>query len=374
MGRSIQLGRIFGIAIRLDYSWFIIFILVTVMLSYLYFPGTYPLWHPAYYWIVGTATSVLFFASVLAHELAHSLVSIRGGIPVKNITLFIFGGVAQIGREASRATTELRMAAAGPLSSLALAAIFYGIYWLSSGFNEYLAALTMWLCYINGILAAFNMIPGFPLDGGRVLRSIVWLVTGDYMRATRIATMAGYGVSYLFIVAGIFMLFFLSGGWFNGLWFIFLGWFLNSAVRTTYRQTTLRDSLKGFTAQEVMTRDLPSVPRNTTIRELVQGLLLATPRQSFVVTDGDMVAGVLNLRQIKEMPREYWDITTAGQAMTPVENLKTVHPTDDALGLLEAMDEEGLEQVVVVREGRVIGIVLREYLVRFAQRLSELKR
>lgn len=373
MGKSIQLGKIFGIPLRLDFSWFLIFILVAVMLSYLYFPSEYN-WHTAYYWIVGIATSVLFFASVLVHELAHSLVSIRGGIPVKSITLFIFGGVAHIGKEASRPTTELRMAAAGPLSSLALAAIFYGISWASSGFNEYLAALTSWLAYINAILAVFNMIPGFPLDGGRVLRSIAWLVTGDYMRATRIATMSGYGVSYLFIIGGIFMIFFLSGYWFNGLWFIFIGWFLNSAVRTTYRQTTLRESLKGFTAQDVMTRDLPSVPRNITIRELVQGQFLTTPRQCFVVTDGDMVGGLLTLRQIKEVPRENWDITTAAQAMTPVENLKAIHPTDAALGLLESMDEENLEQVAVIREGRVIGMILRDDLLRFAQRFSELKR
>ncbi len=374
MGRTIQLGRLFGIPLRLDYSWFLIFILITVMLSYFYFPDSFPLWHPAYYWIVGIATSILFFASVLAHELAHSLVSIRGGIPVKSITLFIFGGVAHVVKEASRASIELRMAAAGPLSSLVLAAIFYGIAWLSSDFNEYLAALTSWLAYINGVLAVFNMIPGFPLDGGRVLRSIVWLATGDYMRATRIATMAGYGVSYLFIAGGIFMTFFLKGGWFNGLWFIFLGWFLNSAVRSTYRETSLRESLKGFTAQDVMTRDFPPVPRNITIRELVQGLLLTSSRQSFMVTEGETVAGLLTLRQIKGVPRELWDTTTAGQAMTPVANLKAVRPTDDALSLLEGMDEQGLDQVAVVREGRVIGVILREDLVRFAQRLRELNR
>jgi len=378
MGRSIQLGSIFGIALRLDYSWFLIFILVTVALSTFYFPdfarqNNYS-WSTIAFWILGLITSLLFFASVLAHELAHSVVSLRSGIPVKSITLFVFGGVAHIGKEASRATTELKMAAAGPLSSLALAGIFYGISWLSSGFNEYLAAVTWWLAYINGILAVFNMIPGFPLDGGRVLRSIVWLVTRDYMRATRVATMSGYGVSYLFIIAGIFMLFFLRGGWFNGLWFIFLGWFLNSAVRTTYRQTTLRESLKGFTAQDVMARDLASVPRTITIRELIQGQFLISARQCFLVTEEDMVGGLLTMRQIKEVPRQYWDITTAGQVMTPVENLKAVHPTDDALSLLEGMDEAGLEQVVVVREGRVIGVILRDDLIRLGQRLSELKR
>lgn len=374
MGRSIQLGKIFGIPFRLDYSWFLIFIIVTVILSYLYFPWRYPDWPPAYYWVVGITTSLLFFASVLAHELSHSIVGIRSGIPVKSITLFIFGGVAHIGKEAARATAELKMAAAGPLCSIALAGIFYGLFLLSNAFNiEYLAALTLWLAWINGILAVFNMIPGFPLDGGRVLRAIVWQVTGDYMRATRIATMSGYGVSYLFILGGLFMVFFLSGGWFNGLWFIFLGWFLNSAVRTTYHQTTLRDSLKGFTAQDVMTLDLPSVPRNITIRELVQGHLVTTPRPCFLVGDRERVEGLLTLRQIKEVPKEYWDMTTTGQAMTPAENLKMVRPSDDALAILERMDEENLEQVTVVREGRVIGVILRDDLIRFAHRLSQLK-
>jgi Zn-dependent protease/CBS domain-containing protein len=372
LGKSIQLGKIFGIPFRLDYSWFIIFILITVLLSLSVFPSGRD-WHPAYYWIVGIATSLLFFASVLAHELAHSLVGRREGIPAKSITLFFFGGVAHIGKEASRPTSELRMAAAGPLCSLALAGIFYGISWLTSDFNEYVAALTGWLAWMNGILAIFNMIPGFPLDGGRVLRAIVWLATGNYMRATRTATMAGYGVSYLFILGGIFLLFFLSGDWFSGLWLIFIGFFLNGATRMTYRQTTLRDSLKRFTAQDVMTRDTPRIPRHLTIRELVNGPLLTTPSQCFLVTDGDRVTGLLTMQQVKQVSRQYWDLTTAGQAMTPVENLKLVQPTDGALGILEQIDGENLELVAVVREGRLIGIVLRDDLIRFSERLREMK-
>ncbi len=377
MGRSIQLGRIFGIPFRLDYSWFLIFIFITVLLSYLYFPDSYPLWSPAYYWIVGIATSLLFFASVLTHELAHSLVGIRGGIPVKSITLFFFGGIAHIGKEASHPTTELKMAAAGPLCSIALAGLFYSISWLSSGFNEYVAGLTLWLAYINLILAAFNMIPGFPLDGGRVLRAIIWRVTGNYMRATRIATQAGYGVSYALIIGGILIFFGLgrelglSG--LSGLWFIFLAFFLNSATRMTYRQTTLRESLKGFTAQDVMARDFPRVPRHLTIRELAHGPLLTTSSQCFLVTDGERVAGILTPHQVKAVPRDHWDITTSGQAMTPVENLKIVRPTDGALSILERMGEENLDLVTVVSEGRIIGMILRDNLIRFAQRFHELK-
>lgn len=369
MGKSIQLGKIFGIPFRLDYSWFLIFIFITVLLSLSVFPSGYD-WSTGYYWLVGIATSLIFFASVLAHELAHSLVGRREGIPAKSITLFFFGGIAHIEKEASRPTSELRMAAAGPLCSIALAGIFYGIALLSSG-NEYVAASTGWLAFINGILAIFNMIPGFPLDGGRVLRSIIWLITGNYMRATRVATMAGYGVSYLLILGGIIILIFM--GWLDGLWFIFLGFFLNSAARMTYHQSTLRDSIKGFTAQDVMTRDFPRVPHHLTIRELVNGTLLTTSSLGFLVTDGERVVGSLTMQQVKEVPREYWDLTTTGQAMTPVENLKMVQPSDEALSILERMDEENLELVAVVKEGRLIGMILRDDLIRFSQRLRELK-
>ncbi|MFQ5925023.1 MAG: site-2 protease family protein [Dehalococcoidia bacterium] len=372
MGRTIQLGKIFGIPFRLDYSWFIIFFIITVTLSLFYFPSSYPLWGPSYYWIVGIATSLLFFASVVAHELAHSAVGIRGGIPVKSITLFIFGGVAHIAREATHPTTELKMAAAGPLSSVALAAIFYGIHWLSSDFSVHLAALALWLAMINALLAAFNMIPGFPLDGGRVLRSIIWLVTSNYVRATRIATMAGYGVSYLFILGGI-VIFIIFGLLFNGLWLVFIGWFLNNATRMSYRQTMLREALRGFTARDVMSRDCPLVPGNTTIRELVQGQLMLTTSQCFLVAEGEKVGGLLTLRQIREVPRDYWDITTVGQAMTPVEKLKVVQPSEEAIGILERMDEENLDQIAVVGEGRVLGMILRDNLMRFAHRLSELR-
>ena len=371
MGKSIQLGRIFGIPFRLDYSWFLIFIFITLLLSLSVFPTGYPDWSAVSYWVVGIATSLLFFASVLAHELAHSLVGRRMGIPAKSITLFFFGGIAHIGKEASRPTAELKMAIAGPLCSLALAGIFYGISWLCSGFSEHLTALTGWLYMINGILAVFNMIPGFPLDGGRVVRSIVWLTTGNYMRATRIATMAGYGVSYLFILGGFIT--FVLVSWLNGLWFIFLGFFLNSAARMTYRQSTLRESLKGFTAQDVLTRDFPRVPRHLTIRELVNGTLLTTSSQCFLVTDGDRVVGSLTMQQVKEVPQEYWDLTTTGQSMTPLENLKMVQPSDKALSILERMDEENLELVAVVMEGRFIGMILRDDLIRFSQRLRELK-
>jgi Zn-dependent protease len=322
---------------------------------------------------VGIATSLLFFASVLAHELAHSLVSMASGIPVKSITLFIFGGIAHIGREAEQPGNELKMAAAGPLCSVALCGLFAGIWWLTRGFSDHLSALAWWLAVINGILAAFNMIPGFPLDGGRVFRAIVWMTTGSYMRATRIATLTGVGVSYLFILAGVFMMFFLVGGLFNGLWLILIGWFLNGAAKRSYQQTTLRDTLKRFTAKDVMTRDYPTVPRQLTIKELVQGQLLLTRGSWFLVTDGERVEGFLTLHRIKEVPREKWDITTVGQAMMAVSELKAVKPSDDAVSVIERMSEEHENLVTVVEEGRILGVILRDDLTQFAFRMQSLR-
>lgn len=370
MGRSFQLGKVFGIPLRLDYSWFLIFALVTVVLSLYYFPEGWP---TAHRWAIGIATSLLFFASVLAHELAHSAVAIRSSIPVKSITLFIFGGVAHIGREATNPGTELKMAAAGPVCSVALAAAFFGIFWLSGGFNsqlEQLAVPTLWLAMINGMLAAFNMIPGFPLDGGRVLRSILWMSSGNFRRATRIATLSGYGVSYTFILGGILLL--LLTGRLDGLWFVFIGLFLNSAARATYQQTMVREGLRGFAARDMMTQDCPAVPHNTTIKELVQRqLMLSSP--CFQVTTEGRMEGVLTLRQIKGVPREEWDITTVSHVMTAVEKLDAVRPGDDAIAILEQMDEKNLDVVTVVGEGRVLGMILRHTLIQLAHRLESLR-
>ena len=197
MSGSVQLGRLFGIPFRLHFTWFLIFVLVTVILSYVYFPEfTYNSWSTAAYWIVGVLTSLTFFASVLVHELSHSAVAIRAGLPVKSITLFFFGGVALMTREATKPATELRIALAGPFASIVLAGLFYLGFRVTIGFSEYVAVWCWWLAWINAVLALFNMIPGFPLDGGRVFRSIVWMVTKNYVRATRIATM-GAGWSHI---------------------------------------------------------------------------------------------------------------------------------------------------------------------------------
>ena len=373
MGRSIQLGRLLGIPLKVDFSWFLIFIFITVLLSYAYYPEvTAGSWSTAAYWGVGVVTSLFFFASVVLHELAHSAVAIRGGIPVKSITLFFFGGVAQITREAPKPTTELKMAIAGPLASLMLAGLYYGLFLATAGFSAYLAIAAWWLAWINGVLAVFNMIPGFPLDGGRVFRSIVWLVSGNYLRATRIATLAGRGVAGAFVIAGVILLF-LAEWRLNGIWFLVLGFLLYSAASSSYRQATLLDALRGFTAQDVMNRDSQRVPRSLSIREIVQHFIIPTSSRSFLVVDGESVDGLLTVQQMKGISREDWDIVSAGQAMTPVERLRVVRPSEQALGVLQRMEEDGLNEVLVGGDGRIIGVITRDNLVRFARRVEGFK-
>ena len=231
MGKTFNLGKLFGIQFRLHFSWFIIFILVTVLL-------VYPEYRQWLYWVTGIITSLLFFASVVAHELAHSLVGRANGIPIVSITLFIFGGVAQMTREATRSGAELKMAAAGPICSLVIGGLF-GLLWLiMPNVTEPIAIMILWLAVMNGVLAAFNLIPGFPLDGGRVFRSLLWRFTGDYSRSTRIATRVGQGIGYLFILGGISIIFLHPFGlsWFDGIWIAFIGWFLESAAAASYRQ------------------------------------------------------------------------------------------------------------------------------------------
>ena len=239
MKGSLSLGKVLGIPIQLHVSWFLIAILITWTLASGYFPQEYPGWQAATYWLVGAVTAALFFASVLIHELAHSVLALREKVPVKSITLFIFGGVAQIGSEPPTAGAEFRIAIAGPVSSLGLAAIFGGL-GAALGDSAVLAAPLAYLGRINLMLAVFNMIPGFPLDGGRVLRAALWALGGNFQNATKWASRAGRAVAYGFILVGVGQVL-LGGGLLNGLWIVFIGWFLNNAAESSYQQVVLRD-------------------------------------------------------------------------------------------------------------------------------------
>ena len=365
MGNALNLGKVFGIQLRLHYTWFVIFIFLTFSL-------VAPDWTDWLYWVMGIVTSLLFFASVVAHELAHSLVARAYNIPVKSITLFIFGGIAQMTREVTHPGAEFRMAVAGPACSLAIGGLFYLLLWLFTRSTiEPMAIMIQWLAFINLALAVFNLIPGFPLDGGRVFRSILWRVTGNYTRSTRIATQVGRGVGYLFIGSGILIillyLFGLSFGlsWFNGLWLAFIGWFLRNAASTSYRQAQWHDALHRVTASTVMTSDCPVVPSNITINHLVQEYVWLGGRSFFLIADEGKLAGVLTLHDIRSVSQQNRDVTQVREIMTPVEKLRVAHPDQDALSILEQMDENNITQMPVVSEGRVIGLIARDSLIRF---------
>lgn len=374
-GTAFNLGRIFGIQFRLHYTWFIIFVLVTVSLSWQLFPALYPGWSGLTYWLIGVVTSLLLFASVVAHELSHSLIARFYGIPVSSITLFIFGGVAQITREAARPGVEFKMAAAGPVCSLIIGGLFALLWLFTRDVIEPVAALAFWLAQINVVLALFNLIPGFPLDGGRVFRSLMWRLTGNYKRSTQIAVRVGQGVGYLFILAGILIAFLRPFGmdWFSGLWLAFIGWFLENAASASYRQVKWRDGLRGFSASQVMTSVYPVVPLNITVSQLIYGYLFAGGHPFFMVVDEGRLEGILTLDNIKSVPRQSWEMTQVKDIMTTADKLNVAYPDQDALSILEQMEDNGVNQIPVVSGGRIIGLVTRDNLIRFLHLRSELK-
>lgn len=374
MGNAFNLGKLFGIQFRLHYTWFIIFVLIIISFSWQIFPIDYPGCPQLLYWVMGIVTSLLFFASILAHELAHSLVGRANNIPIKSITLFIFGGVAQMTREAKSAGAELKMAVAGPACSLAIAGLFYSVWFFTRNAIMPVTAMAFQLFYINLALAAFNLIPGFPLDGGRVFRSVLWQVTGNYERSTRIATWVGQGVGYLFILGGILVIFLRPFGldWFSGLWLAFIGWFLENAASTSYRQVQWRGALQGLTASQVMTSDYPVIPLSITVSQLVQEYIFASGHGYFLVADEGGVRGILTLPNIKSVSQPNWGVTQVKEIMTPVDRLKIAHPDQDALSILEQMDESNINQMPVVSEGRVIGLIIRDNLIRLLYTRSQL--
>jgi len=372
MGGSFSIGRLFDFQFRLHYSWFIIFLLVTGSLTWSYFPGSIPGRDFPVYLTAGILTSFLFFASVLAHEIAHSLVARRNDIPVKNITLFMFGGVANITREAARASVELRLAAAGPACSLVLGGLFALIWYLTGSISDVISGVALWLAQVNVILALFNLIPGFPLDGGRVFRSVLWRITGNYRRATWIATLVGRAIGYLFFLSGLLMMFWLQW-WINGLWLMFIGWFVQNAASSSHREAKWRDKLRGYTASQLMTLDYLIVPSDATIVRLLREYVLTTGSRYFIVENSGSVEGILHLGNINSVPRQKWESVIIKDIMDKSVEHKSVNPSQDMLSVLEGMEEYGMEFVPVVVDGGVIGIITRNNVRKFFNIRSKIK-
>lgn len=369
---AIKLFTIRGIEVRADYTWFIILILTTWSFAFQAYPSQFPA-TTAVYLLLGVMTSLLMFTSVLLHELAHSFVALSRGINVPRITLFIFGAAAQIETEPKKAPDEFVMALAGPAVSVLLAVVFGLLYFLFDGWAAEipaLSALFYWLAYINAFLALFNLVPGFPLDGGRVLRSLIWGATRDAGRATRIASLVGRIVAFLFIFGGIMLAF--AGNVFNGIWLAFIGWFLLSAATQSSRQQALKDLLAGHTAAEVMWRDCPFIDARTSVADLVYHQIMRTGRRCFPVLDGGHVAGIVTIHNIQAVPDADWPTTPVSAIMSRAENLKAVEPGTPLARVMELVGADGVNQVPVVQDGKFLGMVTRESIMSFLQMKAEL--
>jgi Zn-dependent protease/predicted transcriptional regulator len=358
---GVPLGRVLGIPIYLHPSWFIIFLLITLSLR-TQFVSMHPNWTPTQHWTLGVITSLLFFGSVVFHELSHSLVAKYYKIPVESITLFVFGGLSRIQKEPEKPSQEFNIALAGPLSSLFLA----GCFWLVTRFHgsEMAVAAAKWLAEINLVLAIFNLLPGFPLDGGRIFRGIVWGITHDFTRATRMASNVGKGLGYLMIFIGIWQA--LTGNWVGGLWTAFIGWFLLSAAQETFAQTAIRASLNGVLAGDIMSRDIPTVARDISLEEYVHEVL-RTGHQYHVVTGAGQPAGLITLQMVRSMPRSEWNNTSVQAVMQPLNQIPTASPSDAATTVLERMQQEEIGQIPVVSQGQIVGIIGRDTIVRALQ-------
>ncbi|MFC1875029.1 site-2 protease family protein [Chloroflexota bacterium] len=360
---GIPIGRLFGISLMLHYSWFFIFALVTWLLITGYFPVAYPNWSLTTSLIASLMTSLLFFGSVLAHEMMHSIVARSAGIPVKSITLFIFGGVAHISEEPREPKVELRIALVGPLTSIVLGGIFIGIWLMLPARFEEVTAIVFWLGWINLVLAGFNLLPGFPLDGGRVLRSILWWRSGNLRRATRWASNAGRGLGSIFIFGGILLIF--SGLWFNGLWLAFIGWFLIIAAARSYQQVTFQHMLQGHTVREIMNRDCLTAPPDITIDKLVNDYILPSGNRCLVVATGSRIQGLVTLQNVRIFPRRQWADKIVADVMTTLDRIRWVQPDDDLASILKILTEQDVNQLPVVEDGNIVGMVGRDNLLSF---------
>jgi Zn-dependent protease len=369
MKHNIPLGRIMGIPIGLDYSWFVIFALFTWMLAVNYYPAEFKDWPPLLYWFMGAVTALMLFSSVLLHELGHSMAALRYKIPVHSITLFLFGGVARIGAEPPSARTEFLIAVAGPLVSLVLAIFFYTVQPLVSGM-EPLLGLAKYLAYINLALVVFNLIPGYPLDGGRVFRAIVWAVTGNMRRATLIAAKTGRFFAFVFIFIGVWKMF--SGDFGGGLWIAFIGWFLDNAASSQVQQVMFQGLLAGHRVSQAMSTHCPVVSTDTTLQDLVNEHILGSGQRCFLVNRDDNIVGLMTLHRIKEVPRTEWEGTRADKIMLPLEQLKVINPDAELWAALQKMDRDGVNQLPVTRDDKVIGMLSREDVITFLRTLQEL--
>ena len=374
MRSQIKLGRIGGINIGLHYSWLIIALLIAFSLSS-HFHAVAPRWSLGLVWTAAIITSVLFFVTLLLHELAHSLLAKSRGLRVRAITLFALGGVSQIESEAPDAKSEFWIAIVGPLASFVIGFICLGIArtmgWTPAASEPQtpVLAVLVWLGYINFALGAFNMIPGYPLDGGRVLRAIAWWITKNPERATRAASLVGQGIAFFFIVVGLYR--FFVGANFGGLWIAFIGWFLLDAARGSYVQVGMIAGLKGHQVGELMERNCTNVPGYLSVRDFVDEYLLRSGQRCFVVMQDSHAAGIATAEDARSVSRDRWAQTSLQGIMRPLSRMVTVSPEMQVVKALELMGRERVDELAVVSKGNLEGVFTRVQVMRFLQMYTE---
>ena len=371
MGASVRLGKILGIPVSLHFSWFIIFLLFTIIFEG-HFDQRYHSWSTGERWLIALATSLLLFISVLAHELSHSLMAIRRGIPVKGITLFIFGGVSQIAREAQRPSTEFIVAIVGPFASIILGFVFLGLAIGLEDVSEHLSAMAEMLAYVNIGLGVFNMLPGFPLDGGRVLRAAAWWITRNYWRATNLATLGGQAVALVMIAIGITLVILDRSNLMQGVWLVIMGIFLQTAASASRRQFRIRENLRNYTVRDVMMgeKSCSVAPRDITLSQLMEDYITPSGSDFFVLTWGGRAQGVITRRLIERVPQNKWPETWASSVMVPLAQHSpitvVVGPEEDAYNVMELMEGEDVERVLVIEDGVLLGLIAHDGMRRFS--------
>ena len=365
MRKAWRMGKIFGIEIHIDSSWLIIFALVTWTLATEYFPSQNPDGTLLLNWFLGIIASLLFFASVLAHELSHSLMAIYQGATVRNITLFLLGGVAQIGEEPNKPFKEFLIAVVGPLSSVLIGVIAGAAWFFTRNIIPPVASVLSYLAIINILLAVFNLLPGFPLDGGRILRAIIWGLTSNVKTATKIATFSGKVIACLLCCWGIKLIF--SGSTFNGLWMIFIGWFLYTTANRSYRHMVVKDTLREIRVEDLMVTNFDTIPPGLSIQQLVDDYLTPPRDRGFLVINKGNVEGIVCVHDLNKFPKELWPTTTVDKIMITKELLEKISPGDDASVALSKLSANNIHQIPVVQENKVCGILRRNDILNYLQ-------
>ena len=356
-GKKIPLFSLFGFKVSIDLTWLILAVLISWSLAKGLFPSYFAGYSNATYWWMGVAGALGLFISIVFHEFCHSLVARHYKLPIKGITLFLFGGVAEMSEEPENPKVEFLMALMGPVSSVILG-LFLGAVVLAGGKTIWpgpVTAVLEYLAWLNFILAGFNLLPAFPLDGGRVLRAVLWKIKGNLRWATHVASELGSGIGLFLIIIGLIT--FITGGFVGGMWYFLIGMFIRWASQTSYRQLLIRNALAGEQIGHFMKTDPVTVPSSTSVEHLVDDYFYKYHYRMFPVTDNGNLKGCVDIKQVKELPRDQWTDHTVSEVTKPCSETNTIFPETDAMKVLSQMNRTGNSRLLVTEHNRLVGIV-----------------